>query len=87
MAGSDTEKPRSPNRVASALGATRSPRLADRRLRGNSDPKFLEVSRGSADQAVPNKVADLELGLETNWTAMKMVSNAGRDMGELRHPQ
>ena len=33
MAGPDTEKPRRPNRVVSALGTTRSPRLADRRLR------------------------------------------------------
>ena len=33
MAGPDTEKPRRPNRVVSALGTTRSSRLAERRLR------------------------------------------------------
>ena len=85
MAGPDTEKPHRLNRVVSALGTTRFPRPADRRLRGDSDPKFLEVSRGSADQADPSKEEDFELGSETNWTAMK-VSNAGRDMGVLRHP-
>ena len=59
MAGLDTEKPRRQNRVVSALGATRSPRLADRRLRRPAfeETEFLEVSRGSADQAVPNEEA------------------------------
>ena len=94
MAGPDTEKPRRPNRVVSALGTTRSPRLADRRLPapttgagGNGDAEFLEVSRGSADQAVPNEQADLELGPEANWEPMKLVSNAGRDVGELWNPR
>ena len=33
---------------------------------GNGNAEFLEVSRGGADQAVPNEEADLELGPETN---------------------
>ena len=33
MAGPETEKPRRPNRVVSALGTTRSPRLAEQRFR------------------------------------------------------
>ena len=47
------------------------------------------MSRGSADQAVPNeqKQADLELGPEANWEPMMLISNAGRDMGELCYPQ
>ena len=34
-----------------------------------------------------NKEADLELGPEANWEPIKLVSNAGRDMGVLRYPQ
>ena len=54
---------------------------------GNGDSEFLEVSQGSADQVVPNEEADLEFGPEANWEPMKLVSNAGRDMEELRYPQ
>ena len=67
----------------------RAPRLADQRLRRpafkNDHEEFLEVSRGSADQAVPNE-EDLELGPETNWKPVNLASNAGRDMGEFRFP-
>ena len=45
------------------------------------------VTQGSADQAVSNEEADLELGQEANWEPKKLVSNAGRDMGVLRYPQ
>ena len=31
--------------------------------------------------------AGLELGLEANWEPIKLVPNAGRDMGELWYPQ
>ena len=34
-----------------------------------------------------NEEADLELGPEASWEPMKLVSNAGRDMGVLRYPQ
>ena len=93
MAGPDTEKPRRPNRIVSALVTTRSPRLADRRLRRPAleetamQSSCMEVSRGGADQAVPNEEADLELGPEANWDPMKLVSNADRDMGELWYLQ
>ena len=89
MAGPETEKPRRPNRVVSALGTMRSPRLAKRRFRRPALEETATQSscRSGADQTVQNEEADLELRPDANWKPMKLASNAGRNMGELRFPQ
>ena len=45
------------------------------------------VILGGADQTVSNEEADLELRPEANWKPMRLASNAGRNMRELRYPQ
>ena len=91
VVGIDTEEPCHPNRAVSALGATRSPRLADRRLHRSVYKEtlrqgFLEVSRVSADQA-RTKRPIFDLAPEANCEPMKLVLNVGRDMRVLRYPQ
>lgn len=88
----DTEGPCHPTRAVSALGATRSPRFADRRLhrsvcKETLRQSSLEVSRVSADQAILIEEADLELGSEANCGPKNLVLNVGLDMRVLRYPR